>query len=997
MSVSYNMICITLISNLPHLLYMLGSVRGPTLSLDRVPVEPYTLLPMSTTGATTTTGVVEAVTAPLGFQSSESVLQLFEQAHIKALIDLELLTDPTTSTTQTQAQHTHLNKDKDTTTAETYTTTSTASTTASRSQNTLKSRSYSRTRRAAASTTTTDTTTTTTTGKASRASERTRSASNGNSNKRDSSFHSTTTGSGNKVHSTNIQPTFISMLYLYFIDYFKWIVALLCLPVYYYVNQVQKKKASLIFSHHTTSNDETETQKSYQFFGYNYPSSVDHSSVYQYVVTTCLLGVLYVHRIIVEDALPLFFSHTTTCGTYHHTSAAAAATPLSLHQVKKRPSADLHDLINTSSTTAYTPSSATNTTSTTTLTSTTVTAKDVTSESSSSESPLAQLLQMLEKEDRCNNKLLKKKLTASHNSAAAKKRQGVCVTKQPSSSSTTATAVAKDQSKCPSSSDNDNAGDGVHTDALYGSMSPAAQPSHDKLMDALLYEDAYWSEVELNGHNSDGWIESGTKKIKSSRSVDAHDHAISGANATNTTSDEMKRQKSIAEYRQREQLERRRLQELSDKQKQLAYAARQQASRLAPKKKAPVKATTSPIAASSSRACEDLAEEGGHSAEVMPTGPMKQSSTEVNSRDITPSVAAPIQYQPRPSRYSANRNPTLLTISTTAAHEGRLNTRRMSSRKASISCTDGEDTSHDDSDSLSTVTGESGTLRKMTPNLQQQGDDAVYHTNNTYDQQRIHIAPMSIQLQPLPVEGYHMNILQQMSHSQAMMMMPQPQHSPYPPAHYHFDQMQQPHPHQQHLYQQQMQQQQHYQYMHMNNANDMLPMYDKNMPHVMHYHPSQYSPHPHSPLTPFPGHSPTHMNIPQPQHSPMSTPHNYDRPTYPPIDLNSEEYVKQVEAIRLQIEYYFSTENLARDTYLRSNMDDRGMVLFSEIIQFRRIQNLHATGFLLVQAILRSHQLRFLESNTVSAARDHSIPLYSLPEHELLMCKVGSVYEASLN
>nr|CAD1818981.1 unnamed protein product [Ananas comosus var. bracteatus] len=48
---------------------------------------------------------------------------------------------------------------------------------------------------------------------------------------------------------------------------------------------------------------------------------------------------------------------------------------------------------------------------------------------------------------------------------------------------------------------------------------------------------------------------------------------------------------------------------------------------------------------------------------------------------------------------------------------------------------------------------------------------------------------------------------------------------------------------------------------------------------------------------------------------------------------------KQAKLLR-QIDYYFSTENLCKDTYLRENMDDQGWVPLSLIANFNRVRQL---------------------------------------------------------
>lgn len=52
-----------------------------------------------------------------------------------------------------------------------------------------------------------------------------------------------------------------------------------------------------------------------------------------------------------------------------------------------------------------------------------------------------------------------------------------------------------------------------------------------------------------------------------------------------------------------------------------------------------------------------------------------------------------------------------------------------------------------------------------------------------------------------------------------------------------------------------------------------------------------------------------------------------------------------------QIEYYFSVENLCRDIYLRSKMDERGFVPVSVIANFNRVRMITQNPFLIIEAL----------------------------------------------
>jgi len=70
---------------------------------------------------------------------------------------------------------------------------------------------------------------------------------------------------------------------------------------------------------------------------------------------------------------------------------------------------------------------------------------------------------------------------------------------------------------------------------------------------------------------------------------------------------------------------------------------------------------------------------------------------------------------------------------------------------------------------------------------------------------------------------------------------------------------------------------------------------------------------------------------------------------------------RMVDAIRRQVEYYFSVENLCRDVYLRHKMDSHGFVLLEEIIQFNRIRHLNAPLSVVLRAVQTSPKLEVLQ------------------------------------
>lgn len=62
-------------------------------------------------------------------------------------------------------------------------------------------------------------------------------------------------------------------------------------------------------------------------------------------------------------------------------------------------------------------------------------------------------------------------------------------------------------------------------------------------------------------------------------------------------------------------------------------------------------------------------------------------------------------------------------------------------------------------------------------------------------------------------------------------------------------------------------------------------------------------------------------------------------------------------SIFLFSEYYFSDENLAKDVYLRRNMDQDGFVPIEVIANFRRIQNMTTDLDLILSAVQMSNKL----------------------------------------
>lgn len=64
-----------------------------------------------------------------------------------------------------------------------------------------------------------------------------------------------------------------------------------------------------------------------------------------------------------------------------------------------------------------------------------------------------------------------------------------------------------------------------------------------------------------------------------------------------------------------------------------------------------------------------------------------------------------------------------------------------------------------------------------------------------------------------------------------------------------------------------------------------------------------------------------------------------------------------IDAVRMQVEYYFSVENLTKDTYLLTKMNARMMVPLAEILSFPKIQKKHLPYEAVLDAVRQSKEL----------------------------------------
>ena len=77
------------------------------------------------------------------------------------------------------------------------------------------------------------------------------------------------------------------------------------------------------------------------------------------------------------------------------------------------------------------------------------------------------------------------------------------------------------------------------------------------------------------------------------------------------------------------------------------------------------------------------------------------------------------------------------------------------------------------------------------------------------------------------------------------------------------------------------------------------------------------------------------------------------------------------DSLRLQIEYYFSAENLQKDVFIRSMMDDHGWVLATVIAQFNRVRRLTPDLTVVVGAVRGSSIVETSPDGTYFRAHDN--------------------------
>lgn len=88
--------------------------------------------------------------------------------------------------------------------------------------------------------------------------------------------------------------------------------------------------------------------------------------------------------------------------------------------------------------------------------------------------------------------------------------------------------------------------------------------------------------------------------------------------------------------------------------------------------------------------------------------------------------------------------------------------------------------------------------------------------------------------------------------------------------------------------------------------------------------------------------------------------------------INSAQATKQqiMDAVRKQIEYYFSLENLCKDIFLRSKMDEKGWIPLAVVAQFNRVRMLTPDYSLIVDALRESKLVEVSKDMSMLRAKD---------------------------
>ena len=116
---------------------------------------------------------------------------------------------------------------------------------------------------------------------------------------------------------------------------------------------------------------------------------------------------------------------------------------------------------------------------------------------------------------------------------------------------------------------------------------------------------------------------------------------------------------------------------------------------------------------------------------------------------------------------------------------------------------------------------------------------------------------------------------------------------------------------------------------------------------------------------------PPMQNPQQPMYYSASTPVYYPPAAYGLPSAAPAMSQMLTESLRIQIEYYFSAQNLQKDFFLRSMMDDHGWILATVIAQFNRVRRLTPDLTVVVGAVRSSTVVQTSADGTYFRALDN--------------------------
>merc|ERR1711998_222083 len=113
----------------------------------------------------------------------------------------------------------------------------------------------------------------------------------------------------------------------------------------------------------------------------------------------------------------------------------------------------------------------------------------------------------------------------------------------------------------------------------------------------------------------------------------------------------------------------------------------------------------------------------------------------------------------------------------------------------------------------------------------------------------------------------------------------------------------------------------------------------------------------------------------------------------PYYSMTPPQRTEVVNRIRAQIEFYFSPQNLVRDTYLKSLMDQEGYVRIEQIMPFNRIKQLMADPYLVLEAVQTSRELDIDEPWAVKAAKGDVMATRAINPSTVLTTRIRCLRE----